>query len=102
MQAVVEALLCRAFFFVCTEGSYDGEEEGQGEFDSFVEPAGLILSSFIEKNLMGHGGKTWLRALQPQGTAHLDGAVLQMHLPAFHHRMPCTVGMPLSYSAAST
>jgi hypothetical protein len=42
--------------FGCAEGSYDGEEAGQGEFDSFVEPAGLILSSFIEKHLMEGGG----------------------------------------------
>lgn len=37
-----------------TEGSYDGEEEGQGEFDSFVEPAGLVLSSFIDKHIIQH------------------------------------------------
>lgn len=34
------------------ESSYDGEEEGQGEFDSFVEPAGLVLSSFIEQHII--------------------------------------------------
>jgi hypothetical protein len=39
------------------EGSYDLEEEGQGEFDSFVEPAGLILSSFIRKYLILHPGR---------------------------------------------
>jgi hypothetical protein len=42
---------------VYTEGSYDLEEEGQGEFDSFVEPAGLILSSFIRKYLILHPGE---------------------------------------------
>lgn len=80
LMLVVAAMLCA--FFCCAESSYDGEEEGQGEFESFVEPAGLILSSFIEKNLMTHGGKTELCVLQPV----LPPTYLQGHLPALHHR----------------
>jgi hypothetical protein len=42
-----------------TEGYFDGGgEEGTGEFDSFVEPASLVLSSFIEKHLM-EGTVVW-------------------------------------------
>jgi hypothetical protein len=62
-------LALRLPVFVHAEGSYDGEEAGQGEFDSFVEPAGLILSSFIEKHLMEGGGVRRCRCLSVQAPA---------------------------------
>ena len=60
LQAVLMSCMfcCAATLCVCSaEGSYDGDDDGQGEFDSFVEPSGLILSSFIEKRLTEFGGE---------------------------------------------
>jgi hypothetical protein len=58
------------------EGSYDGEEEGQGEFDSFVEPAGLVLSSFIEKHIMQHPMYCGGEKLRKKGRPRLFSAVV--------------------------
>lgn len=54
LQSTGEA---RTAEFVATMAQAKGADDDELTFDSFVEPAALILSNFIERNLMGYLGK---------------------------------------------